>query len=108
MVEGKRENKTTTTTKNKHFLKRKRRQEMSASNLTKSWIHVIRVHDTSHLAVTTTAGQQTLTNYHEELERTKLVHLYINYETNEREKNGEKVKHPMKGSKHDSLCPQKP
>ena len=27
------------------------------------WIHVIRVHDTIHLAVTTTAGQQTPTNY---------------------------------------------
>ena len=27
------------------------------------WIHVIRVHDTTHLAVTT-AGQQTLANYH--------------------------------------------
>ena len=31
----------------------------------KGWIPVIRVHDTTHLAVTTTdtAGQQTLTNY---------------------------------------------
>ena len=31
-----RENKTMTTTTNKHFLKRKRRQEMSASNVTKA------------------------------------------------------------------------
>ena len=29
----------------------------------KGWIHVIRVHDTIHLA-DNTAGQQTLTNYH--------------------------------------------
>ena len=50
-----RENKTTTTTTNKHFLKRKRRQEISVSNVSdKGRIHVIRVHDTTHLAVTTT------------------------------------------------------
>ena len=31
----------------------------------KGWIHVVRVHDTTHLAVrdNNTAGQQTLTNY---------------------------------------------
>ena len=27
------------------------------------WIHVLHVHDATHLAVTTTAGQQTLMNY---------------------------------------------
>ena len=29
----------------------------------KRWIHVIRVHDTTHSADNNTAGQQTLTNY---------------------------------------------
>ena len=29
----------------------------------KGWIHVIRVHDTIHLADNNTAGQKTLTNY---------------------------------------------
>ena len=29
----------------------------------KGWIHVIRVHDTTHSADNNTAGQQTLTNY---------------------------------------------
>ena len=49
-------------TENKqHFLKRKRRQAMSASNGTKAVDTRNRVHDTTHLAVT--AGQQTLTNY---------------------------------------------
>ena len=29
----------------------------------KGWTHVIRVHDTTHIADNNTAGQQTLTNY---------------------------------------------
>ena len=36
---------------------------MSASSGIKGWIHVIRVHDTTHLADNNTAGQKTLTNY---------------------------------------------
>ena len=45
-----------------NFLKRKEAGNVSGQR-DKGWIHVIRVHDTTHLAVTTTAGQQTLTNY---------------------------------------------
>ena len=44
---------------NKHFLKRKSGNVSEQRD--KGWIHVIRVHDTTHLAVTTTTGQQTLT-----------------------------------------------
>ena len=47
-----------------HFLKRKRRQEMSASSVSdKGWIHVIRVHDTTHLAVTTLRGSRHSRDY---------------------------------------------
>ena len=49
--EGEKREKTTTL----KFLKRKLRQVMSASNgRDKGWVHVIRVHDTTHSAVTTT------------------------------------------------------
>ena len=63
----KREKKTTTLSEEKE--KRKKRKEEEASNISeqrdKGWIHVIRVHDTTYLAVrdNNTAGQQTLTNY---------------------------------------------
>ena len=49
---------------NKHFLKQKQKtqqqQNQEAGNVSeqrdKGWIHVIRVHDTTHLAMTTTLG----------------------------------------------------
>ena len=39
---------------NKNCLKRKREAENVSEQRDKGWIHVIRVHDTTHLAVTTT------------------------------------------------------
>ena len=47
---------------------------MSASNVTKAaWIHVIRVHDTTHLSVTTlrSSKRSRTTPHKERLERTK-------------------------------------
>ena len=44
--------------KQQHFLKRKMRQDMSASKGDKGCIHVMRVHDTTHLAVTTRQGNR--------------------------------------------------
>ena len=46
-----------------HFLKRKRRQLSNVSEQRdKGWIHVTRVHDTTHLAVTTWQGNRAM-NY---------------------------------------------
>ena len=50
-----RENKSTTTTTNKHFLRKKKEEAGNVSEQRdKGGIYVIRVHDTTHLAVTTT------------------------------------------------------
>ena len=51
--------------KETNFLKRKEEAGNGREQRYNGWIHAIRVHDTIHLAVTTIAGQQTLTNYHE-------------------------------------------
>ena len=69
-TEGKRQR------KQQHFLKRKRRQVMSASNGTKAGVHVIRVHDTTHLAVTTTrqGNRRTRTTPHKERMRGLVKH----------------------------------
>ena len=49
---------------NKHS-KKKEEAGNGSEQRDKGWKHVIRVHDTiTHLAVTTTARQHTLTNYH--------------------------------------------
>ena len=50
MVKKKRKREKTT----KHFLKRKEGASNVSEQRDKGWIHVIRVHDTTHLAVTTT------------------------------------------------------
>ena len=47
---------------NKQTLSEKKEETGNVSEeRDEGWIHVIRVHDTTHLAVTTTTGQQTLT-----------------------------------------------
>ena len=43
--------------------KKKEKAGNGSEQRDKGWIYVIRVKDTTHLAVTTTAGQQMLTNY---------------------------------------------
>ena len=75
---------------NKHFLKRKRAGNISEQR-DKGWIHVIRVHDTIHLAVTTLRGSRcSRTTPHKERlsglvkHRDYPTHSYI---VNERDRN---------------------
>ena len=60
MVEEKRE-KTKQREQQQTLSEKKEEARTVSEQRDKGWIHVIRVHDTTHLAVTTTAGQQTLT-----------------------------------------------
>ena len=56
--EGEKREKTTTT-----LSKKKEEASNVSEQRDKGWTHVIRVHDTTHIADNNTAGQQTLTNY---------------------------------------------
>ena len=67
---GKRERK-----QQQHFLKRKEASNISEQR-DKGWIHVIRVHDTTHLAVTTTrqGNRRSRTTPHKERMRGLVKH----------------------------------
>ena len=93
--------------KQQHFLKRKRRQVMSASNRTKA-INVIRIHDTTHLAVTTTrqGNRRTRTTPHEERMRGLVKHrdypphsYIVNERHNSRNKRASRREKTMNGKK---------
>ena len=69
---GKRERKTTTTT----FSEKKEEASNVSEQRDKGWIHVIRVHDTTHLAVTTTrqGNRHSRTTPHKERMRGLVKH----------------------------------